>query len=104
MNGGGMIDREYGLGRKRTDLFVRWPYGDGQAQKVVIELKLLRKGPAAAIKQGVAQTAEYADLCGAEEAHLIVFDRRPLEKISWSKKIFVRKVKSEDRTITLWGC
>src|SRR6056297_1919871 len=25
INGGGLIDREYGLGRKRTDLYIRWP-------------------------------------------------------------------------------
>ncbi|MEZ5576659.1 MAG: hypothetical protein R3F44_13965 [Candidatus Competibacteraceae bacterium] len=25
VNGGGRIDREYGLGRKRTDLLVQWP-------------------------------------------------------------------------------
>ena len=26
VNGGGMIDREYGVGRGRIDLLVRWPY------------------------------------------------------------------------------
>jgi hypothetical protein len=58
---------------------------------------------AAAIKQGVEQTAGYADHCGAEEAHLMVFDRRP--GISWNKKIFVRDMKSlEGKRITLWGC
>jgi hypothetical protein len=61
------------------------------------------KGLAAAIKQGIEQTAEYSDLCGAEEANLMVFDRRP--RISWGKKIYVRGVKSEEgRQITLWGC
>lgn len=30
------IEREYGLGRMRTDLLVIWPYGDGQVQKAVL--------------------------------------------------------------------
>ena len=39
VNGGGRIEREYGLGRLRTDLLIIWPYGD-QVQKGVIELKV----------------------------------------------------------------
>ena len=40
INSGGRVEREYGLGRKRTDLLVIWPY-KGRLQKVVIELKIL---------------------------------------------------------------
>ena len=43
VNGGGRIEREYGLGRMRTDLLVIWPYPGG-LQKVVIECKLLYSG------------------------------------------------------------
>lgn len=32
VNGGGRIEREYGLGRLRTDLLIIWPY-DNQVQK-----------------------------------------------------------------------
>ncbi|MBM3739783.1 MAG: ATP-binding protein, partial [Acidobacteria bacterium] len=39
VNGGGTIDREYGLGRGRTDLLVRWKWKGGE-QRVVIELKV----------------------------------------------------------------
>ena len=28
VNGGGRIEREYGLGRRRTDLLVFWPQGE----------------------------------------------------------------------------
>ena len=44
VNGGGRVEREYGLGRLRTDLLVLWPRPQGserEAQRVVIELKLL---------------------------------------------------------------
>ena len=44
VNGGGMIEREYGLGRGRTDLFLRWPLGESlqvgePTQRVLIEIK-----------------------------------------------------------------
>ncbi|MDR0378886.1 MAG: ATP-binding protein, partial [Candidatus Accumulibacter sp.] len=44
VNGGGRINREYGLGRRRTDLFIEWPLDEAQGlygpmQRVVIELK-----------------------------------------------------------------
>ncbi len=32
VNGGGYIDREYGVGRGRIDLLVRWPYSDRAAR------------------------------------------------------------------------
>jgi len=49
VNGGGLIEREYGIGRGRTDLLVRWPLADGfepgkPVQLVVIELKVVREG------------------------------------------------------------
>ena len=31
LNGGGRIEREYGLGRQRVDLFIRWPRPGGPA-------------------------------------------------------------------------
>ena len=34
LNGGGRIEREYGLGRLRTDLLIFWPYPDGVQQDV----------------------------------------------------------------------
>jgi hypothetical protein len=47
VNGGGRIEREYGLGRMRTDLLLRWPYANEQVQTVVLELKLPAQGPRA---------------------------------------------------------
>ena len=46
VNGGGRIEREYGLGRGRTDLLVLWPGEAGQPydlwRRFVIECKVLR--------------------------------------------------------------
>ena len=100
INSGGRIEREYGLGRMRTDLFVHWPCPDG-IQRVVIELKILHKGLAQTLKTGLKQTWEYMDRCGAGEGHLVVFDRDP--KRSWEEKIFRREEVYEGHLIMVWG-
>ncbi|MCX8018755.1 MAG: hypothetical protein N2690_12795, partial [Rhodocyclaceae bacterium] len=76
VNGGGRISREYGLGRRRTDLLLEWPLDEAQGfvgpvQRVVLELKILHKSLEATLQEGLQQTADYAQQCGAEEAHLI---------------------------------
>ncbi|MCS7040511.1 MAG: hypothetical protein NZP34_12965, partial [Caldilineales bacterium] len=104
VNSGGRVEREYGLGRRRTDLLILWPVKTGTAttvQRAVIELKLLHKSLEATIAEGLAQTWEYADRCGAEEAHLVIFDRRP--GIPWEEKIFRRQETYRHRPITVWG-
>ena len=107
INGGGRINREYGLGLKRTDLFIEWPIDEAQGfygpvQRVVIELKLLKKGRLDAIlKDALPQTADYADRCGADEAHIVVFDRRPNKP--WSKRIWRKTATQGDWTLGVWG-
>ncbi|MBI2925233.1 MAG: ATP-binding protein [Verrucomicrobia bacterium] len=100
INCGGRIEREYGLGRGRTDLMVLWPVPRPQ-QSAVIEVKVLRKAPAKAESDGLKQTAEYMDRCGAGEGHLVLFDRRP--RRSWRERIFRRVRRSGARKITVWG-
>jgi hypothetical protein len=100
VNGGGRIEREYGLGRMRTDLFILWPYGSGQVQKAVLELKILHKGLAQTIAAGLAQIYEYRDRCGADEAHLLIFDRSAR---AWSEKVFRRSEQFRGVGIEIWG-
>ena len=84
VNGGGRIEREYGLGRGRTDLLVLWPREPGQPsdrwERFVVECKVLRdsdrKSLAWTVEQGVEQTLGYMAQCRAEEGHLVVIDRR----------------------------
>jgi hypothetical protein len=101
INGGGRVEREYGLGRGRTDLLVLWPYGEGQVQREVLELKILRHTVEKTIAEGLEQTWEYMDKCGAEEGHFVLFDQR--KKISWAKKIFQRTETYQGKTIFIWG-
>ncbi len=58
-------------------------------QRAVIEIKLLYKSLESTVSAGLAQTWEYADRCGAAEAHLVIFDRTPGK--AWEGKLFVRE-------------
>ena len=100
VNGGGRIEREYALGRGRTDLLIVWPQG-GRERRFVVECKVLRRGLERTIAEGVAQTRGYADRCGAEAGHLIVFDRAPQR--TWEEKIFRRPPAGDGAPVTVWG-
>ena len=101
VNSGGRIEREYGLGRMRTDLLIVWPQGD-QTRKIVIECKLLHKSLEQTIAEGLEQTAEYMDRCDAEAGHLVIFDRRAGRR--WEDKVFHRRRTSEGGVeIDVWG-
>ena len=107
VNGGGRVEREYGLGRRRTDLLVRWPMGGTEilpgrpVQKIVLELKVTHGSPDGVMAEGLAQTADYVDRCGAEEGHLVIFDRDP--KKTWEQKIFRREASAGQNAMTVWG-
>jgi len=107
VNSGGRIEREYGLGRKRTDLLLIWPIGTSsllkakKVQKVVIELKVLYKSLDKTIEEGLSQTYEYMDRCGAEEGHLVIFDKTKGK--SWDEKIFEKREKYRGKEIWIWG-
>ena len=105
VNGGGYIDREYGLGRRRTDLLIRKPLTDGYGgpvQRIVLELKILRGSMEKVIEEGLEQTFDYIDLCGSvDEGHLIIFDRSG-EK-TWDERIWHERRSFAGRDIMVWG-
>ena len=108
VNGGGRIEREYGLGRGRTDLLILWPEGGGPSalwSKFVVECKVFHEGKrqslAGTIGKGVEQTLRYMDRCGSETGHLIVFDRT--EGKQWGEKVFRREARRDGRTVIVWG-
>ena len=69
LNSGGRIEREYGLGRLRTDLLVIWPYSESNRQTAVIELKIKQ------IKI-LAQSSSPTESKLARELHQIVYRNR----------------------------
>jgi hypothetical protein len=100
VNGGGRIEREYGLGQMRTDLLIVWPHAQG-IQKVVIELKVLHKSREQTIAKGIEQTWEYLDRCRAAEGYLVIFDRTSAK--AWEEKLFQRVETVHGKTITVLG-
>ncbi len=111
VNSGGRIEREYGLGRRRTDLLMVWPVGgragetragaDRPTQKVVVECKVLRRSLDETLREGLAQTRAYMDRCTAAEGHLVIFDRT--EGKPWVEKIYRRDETEGGAPVTVWG-
>ena len=109
VNGGGRIEREYALGRRRTDLLIVWPPArpggaaepGTPARRHVVECKILRGSPEATVREGVEQTLAYMDRCRAESGHLVVFDRA--ESTPWEEKLYRRQESLDGRAVTVWG-
>ena len=107
VNSGGRIEREYGLGRGRTDLLVLWPRGGERAgpgaelDRYVVECKVLHRSLERTIAEGLEQTAAWMDRCVARSGHLVVFDRS--EGKRWEEKIFRRDEAVDGRRVIVWG-
>lgn len=105
VNGGGYIDREYGLGRRRTDLLIRKPLTDGYGgpiQRIVLELKIKRGPLDTVIQDGLRQTFEYMDSVGSvDEGHLIIFDRS--KDKTWEECIWHKPCQYNEKNIMVWG-
>ena len=110
VNGGGRIEREYGLGRGRTDLLIVWPQRDAGSstegvncrwtRKFVVECKILHKSLERTIRDGLQQTAAYMDRCAAEAGHLVIFDRSDR---AWEDKVFHRRESAGGIEVHVWG-
>ena len=100
VNRGGFVEREYGLGRGRTDLLLRWPRDD-RWDRFVVECKVRYGSREETERRGLEQTAAYLDRCDAEAGHLVIFDRDPDR--SWSEKIYRREATVGKTPITIWG-
>ena len=103
VNSGGRIEREYGLGRMRTDLLIVWPVGGDlrNTRKTVVECKLLHGSLERTVQQGIEQTWAYMTRCAAVEGHLVIFDRT--KRTEWEDRIFRRQKAVESGTVTVWG-
>ncbi|XXY54388.1 AAA family ATPase [Sorangium sp. So ce269] len=81
VNGGGHVDREYGVGRGRIDLLVRWPFTgeDGKRawQREAIELKVWRAGERDPLLKALWQIDAYLHGLSLDTGVVVVFDRRP---------------------------
>jgi hypothetical protein len=105
VNGGGFIDREYGVGRGRVDLLVRFPYKDADGkrgiQREAIELKVWREKQKDPLEVGLKQIDAYLDKLKLDTGILVIFDRRKNAK-SVTKRVKLKQEKTPGKkTITL---
>jgi hypothetical protein len=105
VNGGGHIDREYGVGRGRIDLLIRWPYRDEAGKRAVqreaIELKVRHPGDSDPLAEGLAQLDGYLERLGLDAGVLVVFDRRPEAAPIAARTVFAEAVSPSGRPITV---
>jgi hypothetical protein len=94
INGGGRIEREYGLGRRALDLLLFW-----KDERHAIELKIRRDTETE--DRGVKQLSDYLDRLGLTEGWLVLFDLR--KRVTWSKKLFQRDVEYAGKRIRVVG-
>ena len=99
INGGGKIEREYGLGRGRTDILVVLEHQKG-VQRIVLELKIQKGKRQTTVENALPQITKYMDQSGATEGHLLIFDKSDTR---WEDKIFHDEITHEGITVQIWG-
>jgi hypothetical protein len=95
VNGGGRVEREYGLGRGVLDLMIFW-----RGERHAIEVKIRRDTETET--KALDQVARYVDHAGLGQGWLLLFDLR--KEVSWADKLFVREVAHEGKQIRIVGC
>lgn len=94
INGGGRIDREYGLGRGALDLLITW-----QHVRHAIEVKLRRDTETE--EEALDQLAGYLDRMGLDEGWLVLFDLR--QGPTWKERTYQREVEHAGKKIWIVG-
>jgi hypothetical protein len=95
VNGGGRIEREYGLGRGALDLLVFF-----RDERHAIEVKIRRDTDTEA--DALDQIARYLDRAGLTEGWLVLFD--PRKELSWKEKLVTREAPHAGKMIHIVGC
>lgn len=95
INGGGRIEREYGLGRGALDLLIDW-----KGTRHAIEVKLRRDTQTEA--DALEQVSRYLDSLGLSEGWLVMFDLR--STAPWAERLTNREVEWEGKRIRIVGC
>lgn len=95
INGGGRVEREYGLGRGALDLLIEW-----KDERHAIEVKLRRDTETET--DALDQVTRYLDGLGLPEGWLVMFDLR--KEPSWNDKLFVRAVEHRGKVVRIVGC
>ena len=105
VNGGGYVCREYGVGRGRIDLLVRWPYrtptGKQAWQREAIEMKVWHKSKRDPLGEGLVQLDSYLDRLDLDTGALVIFDRRPDAAPVAERTVLTQAASPSGRIVTL---
>ena len=95
VNGGGRVEREYGLGRGALDLMITW-----QGERHAIEVKLRRDTQTE--ERALSQVARYLGSAGLDEGWLVLFDLRSTQP--WEQRLTTRTVETTGKRVHVVGC
>jgi hypothetical protein len=95
VNGGGRVEREYGLGRGALDLIIEW-----RGARHAIEVKLRRHTQTE--ERALEQVARYLDKAGLDEGWLVLFDLR--STLPWEERLTSRTVETGGKRVHVVGC
>ncbi len=106
VNGGGSIHREYGIGRGRIDLLVRWPWTDARGERSeqleALELKVWSTSRPDPLDEGLRQLDGYLDRLALDTGVLVIFDRRADAAPIHERTRFARATTPAGRDVTLF--
>jgi hypothetical protein len=91
VNGGGYVEREYGVGRGRIDVCIRWPLGtdSGRTWQVEgLELKVWADSRPDPLAEGLRQIEGYLEGLGIARGTLVLFDRRTTPAVVEEAEVF----------------
>ncbi len=95
VNGGGRVEREYGLGKRALDLMIVW-----RDERHAVEVKVRRSTETQA--DALEQVTGYLDQAGLDHGWLVMFDLRKTR--SWKQKLTTKTVKAKGKRVTIVGC
>jgi hypothetical protein len=95
VNGGGRVEREYGIGRGALDLMVEW-----RGARHAIEVKLRRDTQTE--ERAMEQVTRYLDTAGLTEGWLVMFDLR--SKQPWEQRLTNHTVETNGKRVHVVGC
>jgi hypothetical protein len=95
VNGGGRVEREYGLGRGALDLLIEW-----RGARHAIEVKLRRDTQTE--ERALEQVAGYLDGTGLDEGWLVMFDLR--STLPWDERLTTRTLEAKGKRVHVVGC
>lgn len=95
VNGGGRVEREYGLGRGALDLLIEW-----RGARHAVEVKLRRDTETES--DALEQVTRYLDHVGLDEGWLVMFDLR--STLPWAERLTQRALEVEGKRLVVVAC